>query len=241
MDLGQAWIALACLIFPSLLVALPDFPPPKDAKVEIVGNNMVLNGISSDIRAFYTKESFEKVSAFYREKWQDPVSGGERDEELPGYSETDVMIPWRLFTRIEDGYLMTVQFQEADRKGVWGYLAVSRLPKDPGGNQNPVLAIPRDIPVMGDSQIISELVNEDPGQHGRTMIIYNTHSVGSNISFYRHHYLNRGFSVDNDISLSQGAMHSLVFKSSRKRINIMVIGGANDTRVVINAVTNSIF
>ena len=209
--------------------------------MEVVGNNMVLNGISSDVRAFYSKKSFEKVSEFYRLQWQDEVSGGKRGEKLPGYTETDAMVPWRLFTRIEDGFLMTVQFQEADDKGVWGYLAVSRLPKNPGKKKNPALAIPRDIPVMGDSRIISELVTDDPGKKARTMIIYNTHSVGSNISFYRSHYINRGYSVDNDISLSQGRMHSLVFKSARKRINIMLIGGHNDTRVVINAVTNSIF
>jgi hypothetical protein len=222
------------------LLAVPDFPPPKGATVEIVGNNMVLNGISSDIRAFYSKKSLEKVSEFYRQQWEDSVGRNDDGEELPGYTETDVMVPWRLFTRIEGGYLMTVQFQEADNKGVWGYLAVSRLPKK-GKNQNPVLPIPRDIPVLGDSRIISELVNKDPGKHARTMIIYNKHSLGSNISFYRSHYLNRGFSVDNDTNLSQGAMHSLVFKSARKRVNIMLIGSAGDTRVVINSVTNTIF
>ena len=220
---------------------MPDFPPPKGATVEVVGNNMVLNGIRSDIRAFYSKKSFEKVSEFYRQQWQDEVSGGKRGKKLPGYIETDAMFPWRLFTRIEDGYLMTVQFQEADGKGVWGYLAISRLPKNPGKKQNPVLAIPRDIPTMGESRIISELVNKDPGKNARTMIIYNTHSVGSNINFYRSHYRNRGYTVDIDTNLSQGAMHSLVFKSARKRINIMIIGGHNDTRVVINEVTNSIF
>jgi hypothetical protein len=224
---------------PSLL-AVPDFPPPKGATVEVVGNNMVLNGIGSDIRAFYSKKSLEKVSKFYRQQWQDSVGRNDDGEELPGYTETDVMVPWRLFTRIEDGYLMTVQFQEADNKGVWGYLAVSRLSKK-ARKQNPVLPIVRDIPVLGDSRIISELVNKDPGKHARTMIIYNNHSLGSNISFYRSHYLNRGFSVDNDTNLSQGAMHSLVFKSTRKRINIMLIGSASDTRVVINAVTNTIF
>ena len=239
-DFLRGLAIISCLLISSQIFAVPDFPAPKGATVELVGDNMVLNGIASHIRAFYSKKSMEKVSEFYRQEWQQEVSGGERGEKLPGYIETDAMVPWRLFTRIEDDYLMTAQFQESDGKGVWGYLAISQLPTR-GTKQNPVITIPRDIPTMGDSRIISELVNKDPGKKARTMIIYNTHSVGSNINFYRSHYLNRGFSIDNDTSLSQGAMHSLVFKSSRKRINIMIIGSHNDTRIVINAVTNTIF
>ena len=231
-------IACAYLFLPGKLLAKPDFPAPPEASVEWVGKNMDLNGIRSDIRAFHTKKSFEKVSSFYRKEWSKPVEGP-KGEELPGYTETDQMVPWRLFTRIEDGYLMTAQFQEADRrKGTWGYLAISPLPDPAVARKRPELGT--GIPKMKNSQVISELKNKDVGKDARTMIIYNTHSVGSNVSYYRNHYRAKGYSVEMDTAVEAGKMHSLVFKSGRKRITIMLIGDHNDTRVVINDVTHSI-
>ena len=70
------------------LYAKPEFPPPKDAQVQWVGRNIEVNGIRSDIRAFHTSKSAEKVAEFYRQEWKDPVGKG-----MPGYTETDAMPP----------------------------------------------------------------------------------------------------------------------------------------------------
>ena len=73
------------------------------------------------------------------------------------------------------------------------------------------------------------------------MIVANDHSLSSNVTFYRNHYLNAGWSTDMDREVSPGKMHTLVFNSRRKRINIMLMGNHTDTRVVINEVTHTIF
>lgn len=234
-SLRQVVLTLLGVFFSIQLAAEPDFPAPPKASVEWVGKNMQLNGIRSDIRAFHSKKSLEKIADFYRKEWQEPVDGGDKDEQLPGYTETGAMAPWYLLTRIEDGYLMTVQIQEADRGGSWGYLAISPLPDkdlqiEPGKN----------IPKMRGSSVLSELKTEDLGQKGRTLIVSNEHSIASNVSFYRNHYQGKGWSTDIDREVSRGKMHTLVFKSRRKRINIMFIGDHNSTRIVINAVTHSI-
>lgn len=223
---------VAVLSFSSALSAgAPDFPPPPEANVEWVGRNLEMNGIRSDIRAFHTKKSPEKVSEFYRREWEKPVG-----KDLPGFTETDAMAPWHLITRIEDGYLMTAQFQETDQGGTWGYLAMSPLPdKD---------AKPREMgkafPKMPDSQVLSEMNTDDPGKKARTMVIANDRSVNSNVAFYRNHFLAKGWTMETDKTLTEGRLHSLVFKSTRKRITIMVIGDHNQTRLVINEVTHSI-
>ena len=220
--LGISWAAAA---------KAPDFPPPPEATVEWVGRNLDMNGIRSDIRAFHTRKSPEKVTAFYRHEWEKPVA-----KDLPGFTETDAMTPWHLITRIEDGYLMTVQFQEADQGGTWGYLAMSPLPdKDAKPAERG-----KGFPVMPDSHVLSEMKTDDPGKKARTMLIANDHSVNSNIDFYRNQYLTQGWSLETDKALTQGRMHSLVFKSARKRITIMFIGDHNQTRMVINEVTHSI-
>ena len=218
------------LVAANPVLAIPDFPPPKDAQVSWVGRNIVVNGIHSDIRSFVSKDKPEKVAEFYHEQWKKPVAKGK-----PGYTESDAMPPWHLITRLEDGYLMTVQYQEQDRGGTWGYLAMSPLPTkkswiEPGKN----------FPRMPDSTIVNETVSNDPGIQGRTMLISNRYSISSNVEFYRNHYQSQGWSLETDKELSPGKMHSLVFKSKRNRVTMMFIGEHNETRIVVNSVEHSI-
>ena len=157
-------------------------------------------------------------------------------KDLPGFTETDAMAPWHLITRIEDGYLMTAQFQQADQGGSWGYLAISPLPdKDAKAPEKG-----KGFPFMPRSQVLSEMKTDDPGQKARTMVASNDHSVNSNIAFYRNHFLSQGWTMETDRNLTPGRLHSLVFKSNRKRITIMFIGDENQTQLVINEVTHSI-
>ena len=225
-------VTLGLLLFSCILSAkAPDFPPPPEANVEWVGRNLEMNGIRSDIRAFHTKKSPEKVAQFYRHEWEKPVG-----KDLPGFTETDAMTPWHLITRIEDGYLMTAQFQEADQGGTWGYLAISPLPnKDAKPAEKGT-----GFPFMHDSHVLSEMKTDDPGQKARTMVVSNEHSVNSNIDFYRNHFSAKGWTLETDRVLTEGKLHSLVFKSTRKRITIMFIGDQNKTQLVINEVTHSI-
>ena len=223
--------AAAALILTSTpLSATPDFPPPKEAQVQWVGKNIEVNGIHSDIRSFHTKKSPEKVAEFYREEWKEPVAKG-----MPGYTETDAMPPWHLITRLEDGYLMTVQYQEQDRGGTWGYLAMSPLP-----TKESWLEPGKGFPRMSDSTIVNETKSDDPGITGRTMLISNKYSISSNVEFYRSHYRSQGWTVESDKELSPGKMHALVFKTKRNRVTMMFIGENNETRIVVNAVEHSI-
>lgn len=211
-------------------LAKPDFPPPKDAQVQWVGRNIDVNGIRSDIRSFHTRKSPEMVAEFYREQWKKPVAKG-----MPGYTETDAMTPWHLITRLEDGYLMTVQYQKQDHGGTWGYLAMSPLPT----KQSQIKA-GKDFPKMPDSTIVNEMATNDPGIKGQTMLISNKYSISSNVEFYRSHYQNAGWTLESDKELSPGKMHTLVFKSKRNRVTMMFIGEHNETRIVVNSVEHSI-
>jgi len=74
-----------------------------------------------------------------------------------------------------------------------------------------------------------------------TLIISNNHSVGSNAAFYRNHYQGQGWTVETDRKLGADDAHSLVFKSRRNRVTIMILNDKNATRVVVNSVKNSIF
>jgi hypothetical protein len=228
---------MACLsLAQSALAGSPNFPPPPDASVEWVGQNIEINGIKSSIRAFHSRKSIEKVVEFYRREWQRPVEKGK-----PGFMETIDAAPWYIISRVEDGYLLTVQVQvnENDKSGSWGYLSTSPLP---GNNKkNKPVQLGSSTPKMPGSHVINEMKSNDPGKTANTLIISNDYSIESNVAFYRNHYQGKGWTVETDRGLGAGLMHSLVFKTRRDRVTIMLLEDKNATQIVVNSVTNSIF
>lgn len=208
----------------------PDFPPPPNASVEIVGNNMVVGGRTMDIRQFYSRDRMEKVTDFYTRKWERAVDG-----RKPGYVETDANAPWHIITRIEDGYLMTVQIQRADDGGSWGYLAISVVQQAPRKN-----TLEASVPSMSDSQIVHSLQTDDAGQSGTTVMLENRYSLDSNINYYRQYYQQRGWRADMDKPIEKAKMHVLAFTNGRYKINIVLTGDHKKTNIVVNSVSHDI-
>jgi len=227
------FILLFSFLSPALLAAPPDFPPPPKAVVEWVGKDMDVNGIKSAVRSFHTRKSIEKVVEFYRREWKRPVA-----KDMPGFMETIDAAPWYIISRVEDGYLLTVQVQvkKNDDSGSWGYLSMSPLP----GKNNSNSELGKGTPKMSGSHVLSEIQSNDPGKKARTMIISNNHSVSSNVTFYRNHYQGKGWTVESDRDLGQGKVHTLVFKTRRNRITMMFMKDKSATRIVINSVTHSL-
>lgn len=217
---------------------LPDFPPPPDAAVEWVGQNIEINGIKTSIRAFHTRKSIEEVVEFYRKEWKRPV-----EKDKPGFMETIDAAPWYIISRVEDGYLLTVQVQvnENDKSGSWGYLSTSPLPG--ASKKNKPAQLGGSTPKMPGSHVINEMKTDDPGKKANTSIISNKYSIESNVAFYREHFHGKGWTLETDRGIgSQGEMHTLVFKTRRERVTIMLLADENNgTQIVVNAVTNSIF
>lgn len=230
--ISLTFVLLSCLLNSTTVAARPDFPPPPKAVVEWVGKDMNINGINSSVRRFQTKKSIEDVVEFYREEWKRPIS-----KDMPGFNETIDAAPWYIISRIEDGYLLTVQVQveQNDDSSSWGYLSMSRLPaknasNDPGAG----------MPKMSNSHVLSQVKSSDAGKEATTMIISNGHSVSSNVTFYRNHYQSKGWTQETDKALDKGQSHALVFKKRLNRVTMMFMQGKNSTKIVINDVTNSL-
>ena len=225
-----AMLVLACLPALALARSQPDFPPPPDASVKWVGKDMSMNGLPMQMRQFVTRKTPDKVARFYRKKWKHGENGQQ------GYVETSAMAPWRLITRVEDGYLLTVQFQKTDFGGTWGYLAMSPLPDPKAGK--PVLG--KGIPKIPGSQVMSDIGSRDVGQSGHTVMLINKHSLASNVSFYRHYYGHAGWHSEDDRVVAAGHTHLLSFKKWRKSVKIIVTGAKEGSRVVVNTVTHDL-
>lgn len=206
-------LILACTI-PGTGVAkpdFPDFPPPPDSTVGRPAENMVMNGIPMDVRQFVSKRSVSEVLEFYREHWP------EGTEEKPGYTETDVLDPWRIITRVEDGYLMTIQVTESGDRGSSGLLAISRLP-----NPGKLPELGEGFPKLRGSYVMNDILSKDLGKEGRTLQIANDYSVQHNANYYRDHYANYGWGKEMDQSISGGDTRSLRFSNGKSSVTIVI-------------------
>ena len=217
----------------SSIAKTPEFPPPPDSAVEWVAQNIEMNGNKTAIRAFHSDDSIEKVVEFYRKEWRRPAEKGK-----PGYMETIDAAPWYIITRIEDGFLLTVQVQvqKNNKDASWGYLSISPLPKNP--DKEPA-ELGSSTPKMPGSHVLNEMKSNDPGKKANTLIIANDHSIDSNAAFYRNHYQGSGWTTETDLNSQD--VQTLVFKTKRQRVTIMLLKDGSETRVVVNSVKNSVF
>ncbi len=196
--------------------AKPKFPPPPDSHVTRLGDSMVYNGIPMDIRLFGSRDSAEEVIDYYRGVWP------KGNEKQPGYSETNALAPWRIITYVKDGYLMTVQVTPAKNSdGSTGYLAMSRMPALDRGPPD----LGSGFPKLRGSFVANDIQSDDLMKKGRTIILSNGASVGTNVNFYRDYYLNQGWQTEMDRAISGGKIHTLRFRNGNKNVSIVINGG----------------
>lgn len=207
----------------------PDFPAPDDAKVSLVSDSMTIQGRNMSVRAFISDDSVDDVVAYYQELWKDPPVKG-----APGVAyEPDAIAPWHLLTRVEKGYIMTVQVQKHGVDGSYGYLALGRLP-DPGDGP---AEMPR-APSMAGSDVLSSMQTDDPGKEALTTMFANRNSLESNLNFYRNHY--SAWRKDIDQSMGHKKLHALSFRRGREQVVITIQGGRDGSQIVINSVKHDL-
>jgi hypothetical protein len=214
---------LPCLVLWSgVALAAPKFPPPPGSKIGLIADSMVVNGIELNVRQFNSKRSVEEVLEFYREFWPRGT------EKQPGFTETDVLEPWQIITRVDNGHLMTVQVTAAGKRGSKGLLGMSRLP-DP--ENLPKLG--KNIPKMSASRVFNDIKTKDIGKNGRTVALLNDFTVENNANFYRDYYSGHGFGLDMNKTVSGGDSHALRFSKRGQVVTIVINKTAEGTVVVI--------
>lgn len=227
---GRALLALAILAFAGAAMARPpDFPAPDGARVSSVAENMTVQGRNMAVRSFLTDDSVEEVVEFYKALWAEPPT-----PKAPGYAyEPEVLAPWHLVTRVEDGYVLTVQVQKRAPSGAFGYLALGRLP-DPG--DGPV-RLP-EPPMMDGSQVLSNVRTDDPGKNAQTSMVANEYSLASNLNFYRNRYA--GWRKDIDQAMGHDSMHALSFRKGREQVIITIKSGRDGSHIVVNSIRHDL-
>ena len=220
---------LSSLAF-SVIAKELEFPPPKDAAVSLVGNNVTVGGKTMHIRQFYTKHKIDRVKRFYHRLWEK----GEIND-LPGYLETEDNPPWHIISRLQEGHLLTVQIQSADDGGTWGYLASSLLTQATG-ESNAVKSFPK----LPGSEVLHDIQSEDIGQTGNTMLISNEKSLESNTNYYKNYYQQRGWRTDLDMDIATENSYVMAFTNGRDKVNLVLRRVDKSTVITVNKVTHDL-
>jgi hypothetical protein len=208
----------------------PDFPTPSDAVVATVSSSTKIAGRDMQIRQFYSNDTPENFKQFYYDEWELTEEG-----ERPGYIESDVFPPWIIITRVENDYLMTVQLQEADNGDTWGYLGMSKVDPNAAGKKTTT-----SLPSPFGSEIVQQTKNDDYGKDSETVILSNRSTLGSNVNYYRNYYQDRGWRSDMDQATPKQNSHIMAFTNGRQKINIVLFGSSDETRIVVNHIKSGI-
>ena len=223
------FLMLLLSYLPSVALAAPKFPPPPKAKIGLLGDKLVINGIPTDIRQFATPKSLTTVVEFYQELWEGD------DKKEPEYTISKALPPWTIVTHLEDDYVLTVQVASDGKRGSSGYLAISPLLPDDRAKPG------KDFPMMRGSNVINEVFSDDGGKKGRTLVLRNSSSVQSNANFYKKHFENQGWAVEMDNELFKGKTHNLRFRSGNKHVTLVMKIDRGATIITSQSVTESSF
>lgn len=213
---GKAALLCCSMVFfwPQAVAAdWPEFPVPDEAKVVVVGENMNINGLPTQIWELSSSRGPEEILGYYRQEWQDPaVSGG------PGYIEKEAG-GWQILSRSEEPYFYTVQVTEAAMGSSFGFLAVS-MPMELVNHKPDEFAKP------AGSEILLDLASDDAGKRGRVVQFKNLQSIEANYGFYRKRYMANGWN-----ELSQLPLDST-------KAMLLMNKGNGEISIVFNRVDN---
>jgi hypothetical protein len=223
-ELHPLLIALSLLVAAPALAMRLELPPPPDATVTWIAENMTLNGVAMQVRRFDTRRSVPEVLDFYRRLWAQPAIRGRSP-----FGEA-AMGPWAIVTREQEGLLLSVHVMSTDR-GCWGYLGVSNAPQ-----LQEVPTLGRRFPKMRGSNVVNDIESSDAGSSGRTLLIANGYSVSSNAAFYRRHFDAKGWQKMFDHPSKNGVGHVLVYRDGPDAANVVIRSEGGFTYVTANVI-----
>ena len=197
-----------------------DFPAPSWLKTTQIADDMIINGLPSQVRNFEANKAMEELLLFYRGQWQNDNTGN------TAYKEAQAP-PWYIISRFDGQYLYTVQVRQENSFTIRGYLAIADL-KAVNKNQTNNSIVPK----MSGSTIINDATSLDPGTKGRTLMLTNTYSATSNSNFYRNYYSDRGWGKIMDTNSKNTFV--MAFKKRNKETNLVISNSGGTTQIVMN-------
>lgn len=202
----------------------PNIDSPPDAQVVWVGKDIVQNGVPMRIKAFHSALGVEEILNFYRTRWDDGGMQQPVENEL-GH--------WKVIGKQSDDYYLTVQVKPGITYSSQGFLTVSMLP-----SLDAPPSLDQRFPRPGGTEVISETDSTDDGRTAKTLIMQNSHSVQSNVSFYGTNLPAQGWRKHQDFNGPSDG-HVLYFERRGKACHIAINRNPQGETVILVNLTST--
>lgn len=204
----------------------PEMPFPKQAKVDIVSQEMLFNGIPMKTWSMQVDMSLEEAVEFYRRQWK-PIKDALYDEK-----EIDSAV---YINSNQGGFLLTakVTSQLGRVSGVMGISHLAELNKNYQLGEN--------FPLPRGSIVINDIFETDPGAEHRYLLFHTQQSVASSYRHFLKKFTDKGWRTVNATidPAASGAVINLN-KNSREA-NIVLQKLARGTQVNADITTRKYF
>ncbi len=193
---------------------------PSLTRLEWVAEDMVYNGVPMRIQYFHTRLSQAELLAFYRQRWTD---GGRK-----GYVENTVG-PWKTISRAAGSFFVTVQIRPL-KSGSEGYLSQRPLAPPPS------VLLGRGAPLPPGSEVVNDILSNDAGRQGRTLLAYCPLSVDASATFYRDTVAKHGWTVVSEGKARNGG-RQMVLRKGNEELSLAFTPAGSRTAIGMTIVT----
>lgn len=218
------------LLLASVAVASPTVPYPDGVKIEVVSENMQINGLPLMAYQFYSQDSKEEIIHFYKANWEKNLHRA--DVEKP-YLETSIG-EWSVLSRLESDHNITVQIEDAGLRGRHVLVGISPLPKYLENNKKNTVEY--NLPILTGMKVVSVVRSIDAGEVSETYWIDSGETIESIMTGLENYYRARGYSVRRKNAGNQKTYQIvgsvLMVGSNQERIRFDAVESEGKTRVV---------
>ena len=202
----------------ALFIGVDEFDVPAGMRLEVVGDALKINGLSTQIFGFRSDMDADGIAAHFAREW-------------PGRVKRDRVGAWDVLSHRQRGYLVTVQTTE-DRSGrTHGYLAASRMFD---ALERGVKLRKLDLPLLTRTQVLQDIEADDLGRRARSLLLLSEQSASQNLEFYRAHFRSQGFEPVSVGALRRnGNAGSMLLNRGGEQLNVAVSAQAGRTLVAI--------
>jgi hypothetical protein len=205
----------------------PEISVPAQARVEVVADNMLLNGKPCRLTRFEVRSSDAEVLAFYREQF-----GAKRVVE--NRVRKDPVIATR-----KGEYFITVQLHALGSGALQGTVMTTLLTAKP--MTSAVLADTQKV-LPTDTKVVSTVQTEDAGKRSLMVVGMNQNSPRANRDYVLEAMLARGFKLTREDTPAGAAAAaiSLQLSSPTEEASVTISDAGRHRTVLINRVRGSL-
>lgn len=221
--MNRYWLA-GCVVLLSQLLSVaygkthPGFP--ENSAVEIVAENMLINGLPTTAWTLQTGLSQQELAAFYRQQWQ---AGSDHfdEQELAG----DVII-----NSVHKPYVYTARIHSSTFAATTALIAVSSL------ETNARLSRSQLLPALAGNRVLSVTEHNEPIGYARTQVLHSRNSLSFNYDFYLQHFQRSGWHAEFAVLDPTEGVAILLLNSARQQISMTFDQQAEGVMIVANEI-----